>query len=192
MANSDYICETQSIAAYIDGDLEPKQLTVFEDHLKECKQCASELQAQRLFMCELESALASPFAPAVPANFAQVVTVNAESDMRGARDAAEQRRALQFCLILGLAAFALLGFAYSKTLLLNAQVAATRGLGALGFLAKTIFDAAAGFVVLTRVVSRALVADSLLAAVAGVLFLVFAVAVLSRLISRYHRTRLVD
>lgn len=192
MTNSDYICETENIAAYIDGELEPGHRAALEKHIKQCAHCASELQAQRLFMCELDSALANPFDLAMPANFAQVVAVNAESDMRGMRDAAEHRRALRFCIILGLAAFALLGFASSKAIILNVGSVASKVIGVLGFFAKTIFDAAAGFIAVTRVVSRGLIADSLLAGLAGLLFLVLAVAILSLLISRYHRTRLVE
>ena len=94
MSNSDYICETENIAAYIDGDLEPGLRSALEEHIKQCAHCASELQAQRLFMCELDSALASPFDLAVPANFAQVVAVHAESDMRGMRDRGRAQKGL--------------------------------------------------------------------------------------------------
>jgi anti-sigma factor RsiW len=192
VSNSNYTCQTENIAAYIDGDLEPALRSALEEHIKQCEHCASELQAQRIFMCELDSVLASPFDLAVPVNFARVVAVRAESDMRGARDASEHRRALRFCIVLGLAAFALLGFASSKAVILNVQSVAGRVFGVLGFFAQTIFDAAAGFAVLSRVVSRGLIADFRFAGVAGLLLVVLAVGVLSLLISRYHRTRLVE
>lgn len=192
MPNSDYICETENIAAYIEGDLEPALQSVLEDHLKECIRCAGELRAQRLFMCELDSALASPFDLAVPANFAQVVAVNAKSDMRGMRDGAEHARALRYCLILGLAAFALLGFASSKAVLLGVGLFAGKVFGMLGLFAEAIFNAAAGFAVVSRVVSRGLISDSGFAGFAGLLLVVLAIAVLSRLIARYHRTRLIE
>ena len=192
MSNSKYICQTENIAAYIDGDLEPAFRSDLEEHIKQCAHCASELQTQRIFMCELDSALASPSDLAVPANFARVVAVRAESDMRGARDATEHARALRFCIILGLAAFALLGFASSKAVVLNVQAVATKVFGVLGFFAQTIFDAASGFALLSRVVSRGLIADSRLAGLAGLLLVVLAVGVLSLLISRYHRTRLIE
>ena len=114
MFNSEYICQTDNLAAYIDGELEPGLRSTLEEHLKSCAQCASELHAQRLFMCELNSALANSSDRAVPTNFAQVVAVRAESDMSGVRDRAEHARALRFCIILGLAAFALLGATASK------------------------------------------------------------------------------
>lgn len=192
MSTSDYICETENIAAYIEGDLEPVLHSALEEHLKECAHCALELQAQRLFMCELNSALANPFDLEVPANFARVVAVNAKSDMRGMRDASEHARALRFCIILGLAAFALLGFASSKAVILNVKSFAGKLFGTLGFFAEAIFNAAAGFTVASRVVSRGLISDSRLSGLAGLLFVVLAIAILSRLIIRYHRTRLIE
>jgi Putative zinc-finger len=189
---SDHTCETESIAAYIDGELEPARRTALEEHLKQCPSCATELQTQRLFMCELDSALANRYELAVPPNFAQVVAVHAESDMRGVRNLAEHKRALRFCIILGLAAFALLGFAASKAVLLNVRSVAGKVLGVAGFLAKTTFDAASGFTVISRVVSRGLITDSRLASMAGLFVVVLAIAVLSFLIARYHRTRLID
>ena len=192
VSNSDHLCESENIADYIDGDLDPALRSVLEEHIEHCAQCASELRAQRLFMCELDSALASPFDLAVPANFAQVVAVNAESDMRGVRDRAEHKRALRYCIILGLGAFALLGFASSKAIILSIRGVAAKVFGVFGFLAKTTFDAAAGFTVISRVVSRGVISDSRLAGLAGLLFVVLAIAVLSLLISRYHRTRIIE
>jgi anti-sigma factor RsiW len=189
---SDYICEPENIAAYIEGDLDPDLRVIFESHLKECARCSSELQQQRQFMCELDSALASPLELAVPPNFAQVVAVHAASDMRGVRDSAEHARALRFCIVLGLAAFALLGFASSKAVVLSAKSLAAKVLSAVTFFAEAAFNALTGVALLARVVSRGLFADSRNAGLAGLVFVVLAVVVLSRLIARYHRTRLLD
>jgi hypothetical protein len=93
--------------------------------------------------------------------------------------------------VLGLAAFALLGFASSKSIVLNVRNFASRVFGTLAFLAEGIFNAAAGVILTSRVVSRGLIADSRGAAVAGLLLVVLAIA-LSRLIARYHRTRLIE
>jgi hypothetical protein len=143
-------------------------------------------------MCELDSALASPFNLAVPPNFAQVVAVRAESDMRGVRDSSEHKKALRFCIILGLAAFALLGVASSKAVILNLRSTGARVFGVVGFFARATLDAAAGFAITSRVVSRGLIPDSRLAGWAGLLLVVLAIAVLSFLISRYHRTRVIE
>ena len=192
MSTNHNICETENIAAYVDGELESGHRAALEEHIKLCARCASELQAQRLFMCELDSALVSPFDLAVPPNFAQVVAVRAESDMRGVRDRSEHTRALRFCIILGLAAFALLGVASSKAVVLSVRSVAGKVFGVLGLFARTTFDAASGLTVISRVVSRGLIPDSRLAGFAGLLLVVLAIAVLSLLISRYHRTRVIE
>jgi hypothetical protein len=192
MSASNSTCETEKIAALIEGDLEPSERVALEEHLRHCSRCSSELQAQRLFMCELDSALASPFELAVPPNFARVVAVHAESDMRGVRDRKEHTKALRFCIILGLAAFALLGVASSKAVILRVGSVAGKVFGILGIFARTTFDAAAGFTVISRVVSRGLISDSRLAGLAVLLLVILAIAALSLLISRYHRTRFIE
>jgi len=93
---------------------------------------------------------------------------------------------------LGLAAFALLGFASSKAVLLSIKAFAGKALGVLSFFGEAILNAAAGFTVVSRVVSRGLISDSRLAGLAGLLLVVLAIAILSRLITRYHRTRLIE
>jgi anti-sigma factor RsiW len=192
VSNSNYICETENVAAYIEGDLDPVLASAFEEHLTGCSKCAAELNAQRLFMCELDSALASPLQLSVPPNFAQVVAVHAESDMRGLRERREHARALRLCIILSLAAFALLGFASSKAVFLSARSVAGKILRVVSFLADLIFNAVSGFTLILRVVARGLMADSRLAGVAGLLLMILAIAFLSRLISRYHRTRVIE
>lgn len=190
VSNNDPICETEKIAAFIDGDLEPSERTAFEEHIGHCCRCTSELQDQRLFMRELDSALAGSYKLAVPANFARVVAVHAESDMRGVRDRKEHARALQFCVILGLAAFALLGITSSKVVILGAQTLASKTIGILGFFGTTIYDAAVGFTVIARVLSGGLIADSRLAGLTALVVVAFAIGLLSLLIFHYHRTRL--
>jgi predicted anti-sigma-YlaC factor YlaD len=192
MSNEKYICRKENIAAYIDGDLEPASRSAFEVHLEECASCTSELQAQQLFMCELDSALANPTELAVPANFARVVAVNAASDMSGARSAVEHARALRFCVILGLAAFALLGVASSKALLLSAQSVSSKIFGVLSLLGQAVFNAVAGLTVISRVISRGLIPESRLGGLGVFLLIALAVGILSVLISRYHRTRLTE
>ena len=96
----------------------------------------------------------SPYLP----NFAQVVAVHAESDMRGVRNTAEHKRALQFCILLGLAAFILLGAAASKAEIAGAASAVGKAAGILGLVARTVYEAAAGFVSMARLLSRTLFA----------------------------------
>lgn len=192
MANTDHICEPENIAAYIEGDLDLSARTALEEHIKQCDRCVLELQEQRLFMCELDSAFRSPFDLAVPTNFARVVAVHAESDMRGVRKSAEHKRALQFCLVLGLAAFILLGAAASKAEVAGAASALSKAAGVLGLMARSIYEAAAGLASIARILSQGLIADSLVTGVAAFVMVAVAIGLLSLLIIRYHRTRLVD
>jgi anti-sigma factor RsiW len=192
VATTPYICDSENIAAYIEGDLDPTLRGTLELHFKECGPCASELQEQRQFMCELDSALAGSVELAVPPNFAQVVAVHAASDMRGVRDSSEHARALRYCLVLGLAAFALLGFASSKAVVLSVKSVAAKVFAFFSFFAEAAFNALTGAVLIARVVSRNLFVDSRSTGLAALLFVVLAFIGLSRLIARYHRTRLLD
>ena len=112
--------------------------------------------------------------------------------MRGVRDAKEHTKALRFCIILGLAAFALLGVASSKAVFLNLRSIAGKMFGVLSLFSRATLDAAAGFTVISRVVSRGLIPDSRLVGLVGLFLVILAIAVLSLLLSRYHRTRVID
>lgn len=192
MTNNAHTCEPENIAAYIEGELDPAARLTLEGHIKDCDRCVLELQEQRRFMCELDSAFRSPFQLAVPANFAQVVAVHAESDMRGVRQIGEHKRALQFCILLGLAAFILLGAAASKAEIAGAASAVNKAAGILSFIFRTIYEAAAGLASMARLLSRSLMAASPITGFAALVVVVIAVGLLSRLVVRYHRTRLVD
>lgn len=192
MTNALHTCEPEDIAAYIEGDLHPSARIALEEHLQQCNTCVVELQEQRRFMCELDSAFSNPFELAVPVNFAQVVAVRAESDMRGVRNSAEHKRALQFCILLGLAAFVLLGAAASKAEIAGAAAAVSKAAGILGLIARTIYEAAADLASMARLLSRSLMTASPFASLATFVVIAVAVILLSRLIVRYHRTRTVE
>lgn len=192
MSGLNPVCATDKIAAFIDGELTAEDRLAFEDHLERCDRCRSELLAQRQFMCELDSALASPFDLEVPRDFARVVAVRAESDMSGVRASAEHKRAFRYCLLLALAAFALLGVTASQTLFDNARSAAAKIIGAGEMLLRTIYDAAVGLTVIVRVLSRGVLSDFRLSGLSALILVVLAVSLLSFLISRYHRARLAE
>ncbi|MEK6283301.1 MAG: zf-HC2 domain-containing protein [Acidobacteriota bacterium] len=190
MSTTNYTCDTEEIAAFIDGDLEPGARLVLEGHIAQCDRCTSELQSQQLFMCELESALANSADLSVPKNFARVVAVRAESDMRGLRHATEHKRALRLCLVLALAAFALLGATSTKAIFLSAQLIAIKAIALLGLFGKAIYDAAAGLAVILRVLGGGIITDTRFAGFLALLLVALAICLLTFLISRYHRARL--
>lgn len=186
MVGSNDNCQAEQIAAYLDGDLDAGAYAALEEHFQNCQSCVSELNAQRLFMCELDATLASTSDLPVPRDFAQIVAAHAESDMRGVRDRLEHKRALRFCLILAFASFALLGVAASKSVIFSGRAIVSKLLGVLGLLWKALYDAAVGLTVISRAISRGRLPESHLAGLFALL-LVLAVVLLSLLISSYHR-----
>jgi anti-sigma factor RsiW len=181
------ICERDLSPAYVDGELDAELTLLFEEHLESCAGCRSELQAHRLFVCELDAALTDGVDIPVPAGFSKMVATRATIDMRGVRTRPEHRKALGICLALALAGFALIGAAARDAIFaIGEQVVAT-AVGIGGFLSSVVYDAGATVAVVFGVVSRKLIVESG-SLIPLVVLLVVAVLILSRLISNYHRT----
>ncbi len=186
MDNGNHRCQGEQISAYLDGELDASADALFEQHLLECRVCKAELNAQRLFMRELDATLTLAPDLAVPSNFAQIVAARAESDMSGVRDGSEHKRAFRFCLILALASFVLLGAAASKAVFFSGRTVANQIFGVFELLWTTLYDAAVGLTVISRVISGGLIPESPFAGLAALL-LALGVVLLSLLISSYHR-----
>jgi len=185
------VCNSSVIAAYIDGELEESPRILFEEHVEGCSPCRAELQAHRLFMCELDAVMAQRMDLEVPANFSRVVAARAESDMSGVRSFAERRKALGFCLILALLAFALLSTSARDSIFHFVGRLTGSFFGVVSFLWTAFYDAAASLTVIFRVLSRKFVVES---GSLGLLIVLLALGLLllSRLISNYHRTGAIE
>jgi anti-sigma factor RsiW len=185
-------CQLEDVAAYLDGELNEAGVNRFEDHLRCCVDCATELRAQRQLLCTLDVAFNGTRSFQLPHNFTRIVTARAESDLSGMRNKHERRRALKLCAVLALVSFALLGaaartivfdplstlFRISKTVLQLAWHAAF----------ETIMTAA----VLVRVIMRAvLLGQNGLALLMLVAFLI-AVSILPFLLVKYHRAQTIE
>src|SRR5437762_4862038 len=109
--NSEVMCQVEDVAAYLDGELNEPAVTRFEDHLKSCRDCATELRMQRQLLCTLDVAFNNSRTFALPQDFARIVTTRAESDLSGMRRKPERRRAVTLCAALALVSFALMGAA---------------------------------------------------------------------------------
>ena len=186
MDRNNHDCQKELVAAYLDGEL--GACADFEEHLSDCAVCKADLHNQRLFISELDATLASTPALSLPKNFAQIVAARAESDMSGVRNNAEHRRALRFCMILALASSALLGAAAIKSVFFSSQSTANKIFGVFTLLWGSIYDAAVGLMVISRVISQGLIPESPFAGLMALL-LALAVVLLSLLISSYHRYR---
>jgi predicted anti-sigma-YlaC factor YlaD len=181
------VCAVNLIPAYIDGELEDDALVLFEQHVEVCRDCRAELNAHRLFICELDAAMMQNMDVAMPDDFSRVVAARAESDMSGVRSFAEHRRALSICAILAFVAFLLLGTAARTSIVAVGRLLTGKLFGAAGFLWTAFYDAAASLMVIFRVISRKVFFES---GNFGLLIVLLALAVLllSHLISDYHRT----
>ena len=181
------ICKRDLVAAYVDGELDAGLTALFDQHVETCAACRAELQAHRLFVCELDAALTGGVEISVPPDFSRMVAAVAKTDMRGVRTRSENRKALAICLLLALGGFGLIGATARDAVFALGErvVAAVVSIG--GFLSGVVYDAGATVAVLFGVLSRKLIVESgswvplLVLLIAGIL-------ILSRLISDYHRT----
>ena len=181
------ICDRNLAGLYVDGELDADLTLLFEDHLESCADCRFELRAHRLFVCELDAALTGSDEVPMPRDFSHIIATRATTDMRGVRTRSEHRKAFTICVILALAAFALLGATARDAVFIIIGKFVSTVLGLTGFVATAVYDTAAGLVVIFRVVSRKFIIET------GSLWpmlilLAFGVLILSRLISNYHRS----
>ena len=185
-------CQSEEIAAYLDGELDPAVCLLFEEHTKECSHCGAEVAEQRGLLCQLDLVLSRGSDLPLPANFAQIVTAHAQSDMSGLRQRREHGRAFRLCVMLAAASVALLGVA-ARTLVVNFALMIARPITVVFDLVWTIaYDAGTGLAIFSRGLSQGLVPNSRLVWWLEFLLLALAVLLLSRLIAGYHRTRLVQ
>ncbi|HEX3086959.1 MAG TPA: zf-HC2 domain-containing protein [Pyrinomonadaceae bacterium] len=185
-------CQSEEVAAYLDGELDGTALGRFEEHVQQCLVCASELRAQRQLLCTLDVAFNNSRAFDLPSNFARVVTARAENDLTGMRDRGERKRAVQLCVLLALISFGLLGAATRAIVFdpLRSFLRTTRVLSDL--LWQAISDSVSAAAVLARVIGR-----GVLDAQPGSRFLLafaflLSVCCLSFLIVRYRRAQVIE
>jgi anti-sigma factor RsiW len=108
-------CPRIEIAAYIDGELSPREELALELHLAGCAVCSTELNEQKKLLCALDFALENEEEIELPENFTKVIVATAESNVRGLRCPRERNRALTVCAALLLLIAVGLGAEASKT-----------------------------------------------------------------------------
>ena len=190
--NDQLSCQSDQIAAYVDGELDEHARLLLEQHLRQCSACSGELAEQRLLLCALDSTLSRGSTLPLPTDFARVVAARAESDMSGMRDRSEHRLALRLCVALAVMSFVLIGAASRRVLLSFAGRLLNLVSGIFDLVWTTIYDAVSGLTIISRVLGKGLMPESLLVGLIALLLLACAVWLLSRLISNYHRTRLIE
>ena len=185
-------CQSEHIAAYLDGELDAVVCALLEEHLKLCPACSAELAEQRSLLCTLDSTFGRGSNLPLPTDFARVVAARAESDMSGVRDRREHTLALRLCLGLAIAGFSLLGVASSKVVLGFGKRVIGLVPGVFDLAWNTLYDGVEGLTIIFRMLGKGFIPGSLLAGSIAFLLVGFIFLVLSRLIANYHRTRLID
>jgi anti-sigma factor RsiW len=183
------VCGREETAAYLDGELDSVQESLFEKHLESCDLCARELLEQRRLLCTLDIALGDDPAVQMPHDFARIVATHAQSDMSGVRTPAEHGLALRLCAGLVVVCFVLLGAAMKDLVLAPARLAAGYSSSLLNCSSRAVCDAGTGATVIVRGLASHLILGSF-ARGAGVLLLIGgAVILLPHSIRKYHRGR---
>ena len=188
-------CErSEEINAYLDGELDDATRLCLEQHLKDCFACAGELRDQRRLIMALDLTLFEENQISLPANFTEVVTAHAETNMKGfLRTHAEHKLALLLCMMIALVALALLGgAAFSESVLTPIGAAGEFASSIFGFIWHTIYRAGGGLTVILRALACRYVFESNAVSTIIYLLLALTLALLSRLIFNYHRTRPVE
>ena len=180
---------TSMTAAYLDGELDSAACEEFDHHARACPDCAAALLEQRRLLCLLDSAFDQTFEKRVelPEGFTRQLRARAQNDLSGVRDARERRRVLKICAVLGLAAFALLGYAAFDAVTGPALRAASAAAATLGVAGRTSAETGAGAGVVLKAVAGLLVSGSEPLAVLLLILLAAGFVLLLRLISGYHR-----
>lgn len=182
-----FCTQRSEIAAYLDGELAPREELELEKHFAGCASCAAELNEQKRLLLVLDFAAKTETEIELPKNFTKIVVANAESRVSGLRQPQERRRALFACA--GLFLLTLAFFGAETDVLLNTFWKSTdQFLAVGGFVWKLFYDLSTAAAVIVRSVGNHLVYNSATTtAVLGALFFA-ALLVLSRLVHGFHRS----
>jgi len=179
-------CPRLEIAAYIDGELSPREELDLELHFAACSTCTVELNEQKKLLCALDFALEDKEEIELPKNFTKVVVANAESNVQGLRCPRERNRALFVCAALFLLVILGLGAETSKTFETFGTLT-EQFLAVGGFFVHLVHDITIAATVIFRSLCLQFVFKSTISA--GLIGICFVVSLLifSRLMARHRR-----
>jgi len=185
-------CQLEDVAAYLDGELSEAGANRFEDHLRSCLDCATELRAQRQLLCTLDVAFNGGRSFQLPHDFTRIVTARAENDLSGMRNKHERRRALKLCAVLALVSFALLGAAARTVVFdpLSTLFRISRTLLQLAWQAGS--EMVMSVTVLVRVIVRAVLLEQNGLGLLMLVAFLIAISVLPFLLVKYHRAQTIE
>jgi hypothetical protein len=179
-------CPREEIAAYVDGEISPREELELEMHFAVCKTCADELNSQKKLLCALDSFCLNEKEIELPENFTKVIVTTAESKVSGLRRPQERRTALFICTALFLLVLLGLG-AETETVLASFWKFADQFAAVVGFVAHLVYDIAFGITVILRSLSSQLFFSSAGSFGFIAVFFIISLITLSRLVLRYNR-----
>ena len=185
-AATEKVCPTGEIAAFIDGELSPREELDLELHFAVCRSCAAELNEQKKLLCALDFALEDEREIELPENFARVIVAAAESNVSGLRRPQERIKAFFICASLTL--LVLLGFgSETGTVVSTFWKIGDQILAVGGFAFHLIYDIAIGTAIILRSVSHHIAFNSIVSVLFLIGILFISLVTFSRLIVRFNR-----
>lgn len=181
-------CPRADLAAYIDGELLPREEIELEAHLADCKVCVCELNEQKKMLSALDFALESEREFRLPTNFTQVVVANAESKVSGLRCRRERFNAV--FVIAGLFLLFLIGLGgETKTIVATFLKFGEQILAVGSFAAHLIYNIAVAVSIIARSFTVQFVYNSDFSMIFFAIFFLSALFMLSRVINRHSQAK---
>ena len=177
------ICsQTSELAAFIDGELLPREELELELHLAVCGSCAAELNEQKKLLCALDCVLENEKQIELPANFTKIVVTNAESKVSGLRRPQERSKALFVCAALFLLMLLGLG-GETETVLNTFGKFAEQFLAVGGFVWNLVYDVSVGTAIVLRSFSSQFILNSSASLATLIVFVLLSLFLLTRFVS---------
>ena len=175
------ICSQSSeLAAYLDGELSPREEISLETHLTQCGACRTELNEQKQLLCLLNFAFDDDQDIELPADFTKIVVANAESKVSGLRRPQERSPAFFVCATLFL--LSLVGLNGENATIWNAAANfADQVIIVSGFVVRLCYDFAIGAAIILRSVGSRSLFGSPISLTLAIIFFGFSVFALLRL-----------
>ena len=180
-------CSREDIAAYIDGDMSPSAEIILEAHVSHCRNCLAELNLQKRMFGALDGVFDDEAEIELPENFAKIVAVRAESDVKGLRSNKERFRALFLSALLMLIILLGLGAETGNVLAMTAKFG-EQWLAVAHFAGHLIYDLAIGTTIILRSLSGQFVGGSALPIVMCAVVFAVSALTLSQMIVRRSRS----
>lgn len=184
-----FSCARADIAAYLDGELSPREEIDLEKHFAVCRRCEAEFNEQKKLLSALDLALDDRKGFELPADFTKKIVVRAESDITGLRRREERFRALFLCAAMFLLIILGLG-SETEAVFATFAVFIEQFWAVAGFAAHLIFDIAVAVTAILRLVGGQFIYSPVFALSAFAVLVVSIVCVFARVWPAFDRSKI--